>query len=227
MAKKSTKPAAQQQNGVEETVNRWEQFFVNNKKTIFTVMAAIIIVIAGGMILNTSVLLPRENRAAEALFPGENLFIQGDYQTALEGDGIGYEGFEAIAKQYGCTKAGRLANLYAGLSYAQLDSAELAVKFLSKFKGSDMMVSPAALGTLAGCYADLGNNAKAAATFEKAAKKADNGLLSPYLYFQAALTYEAMGNTDKALKLYRMIQLKYPESQEGIEAEKYIARIAK
>lgn len=227
MAKKSVKPAAQQQNGVEETVNRWEQFFENNKNTIFTVMAAIIVVIAGGMILNASVFIPRQTKAAEALFPGENYFIQGDFQTALEGDGISYEGFEAIAKQYGSTKAGKLANLYAGLCYAQLDSADMAVKFLSKFKGSDKMVSPAALGTLAGCYADLGNNAKAASTFEKAAKKADNGLLSPYLYFQAALTYEAMGNNSKALKLYEMIQLKYPESAEGTEAEKYISRLAK
>lgn len=226
MAKKATKPASQQQNTLEETVNRWEQFFENNKKIIFTVMAAIIVVIAGGMILNTSVFIPRQTRASEALYPGENYFLAGDYQTALNGDGLEYEGFEAVAGQYGSTKAGKLANLYAGLCYAQLDSAELAAKFISKFKGSDHMVSPAALGALAGCYADMGNFEKAASTFEKAAEKADNALLSPYLYFQAALVYETMGKSGKALKLYRMIKLKYPNSQEGIEAEKYIARIA-
>lgn len=226
MAKKSAKPAAQQGN-LEETVNRWEQFFENNKKTIFTVMAAIVVVVAGGMIINSSVIVPRQTRASEALFPGETYFVQGDFETALNGDGLDFEGFEAVAEQYGSTKAGKLANLYAGLCYAQLDSTEMAIKLISKFKGSDRMVSPAALGALAGCYADQGNLAKAVATYESAAKKADNRLLSPYYYFQAALIYEAMEKPEKALKLYKMIQLKYPESNEGLEAEKYISRIAK
>lgn len=227
MAKKTAKPAAQQQNGLEETVNRWEQFVENNKKTIFSVMAIIIIVIAGGMILNTFVFGPRQERAAEALFPGETYFVNGDFKTALEGDGLAYEGLEAVAKQYRGTKAARLADLYAGICYAQLDSTEMAIKLLSKVKGSDHMAIPAAMSTLAGCYANQGNNAKAASTFISAAKKADNALLSPYCYFQAALNYEAMGKNDQALKIYKMIQVKYPQSQEGLEAEKYISRIAK
>ncbi len=228
MAKKTAKPAAQQQNGLEETVNRWEQFVENNKKIIFSVMAAIIIVIAGGMILNTFVFVPRQNRAAEALFPGETYFVNGDYRTALEGDGLLYEGLEAVAKQYKGTKAAKIANLYAGICYAQLDSTEMAIKLLSKIKGSsDRMAIPAAMSTLAGCYASQGNNAKAASTFMAAAKKADNALVSPYCYFQAALNYEAMGKEDQALKIYKMIQVKYPQSQEGLEAEKYISRIAK
>lgn len=225
MAKKAVKPAAGQQGGLEEAVNRWEQFFENNKKTIWGAMIAIVVIVAGAMIYNAKVAVPRQTRASEALFPGETYFIQGDYETALNGDAFGYEGFESVAKQYSSTKAGKLANLYAGLCCAQLDSMEAAAKFISKFKGSDQMVSPAAMGALANCYANMGDNAKAATTFESAAKKADNGLLSPYYYMQAAIIYEALEKPEQALKLYKEIKLKYPESAEGQEIDKYIARL--
>ena len=202
-----------------------EQFFENNKKTIFGCLIAIIVIIAGGMLYNAKVVQPRQIKAAEAIFPGESYFANGDYQTALNGDAYGFEGFEELTSQYQSTKAGKLANLYAGLCYAQLDSMELAEKYLSKFSGNDQMVSPAALGALANVYASLDKVSKAAATFEKAAKKADNNLLSPYYYLQAGIMYESLGKNAQALKLYKTIKTKYPESNEGQEIEKYITRL--
>jgi len=226
MAKKVAKPVAkQEQKGLEEALTRSEQFFENNKKTIFGILIAVIVIIAGAMLYKTKVAEPREIKAAEAIFPGETYFTNGDYTTALNGDAYGFEGFESLAGQYRSTKAGKLAYLYAGLCYAQLDSMEVAEKYLSKFDGKDQMVGPAALGALANCYATAGNVSKAAATFEKAAKKADNNLLSPYYLFQAALMYESLDKKAQALKLYNQIKVKYPESNEGIEAEKYITRL--
>ncbi|MCQ2065681.1 MAG: hypothetical protein MJY66_07465 [Bacteroidaceae bacterium] len=226
MAKKVTKPAAkQEQGGLEQALTRSEQFFENNKKTIFAVLAAIIILVAGGMLYSSKVVAPRELKASEALYPGERYFLDGDFQTALNGDAYGYDGFEAIADQYGRTKAGKLANAYAGLCCAQLDSFEVAAKYLAKFKGKDQMASPSVLGALAACYANMEQYDKAAATYESAAKKADNNLLSPYFYFQAALIYESQEKAAQALKLYQLIKTGYPESVEGQQAEKYITRL--
>ena len=227
MAKKAVKPAnKQEQKGLEEALSKSEQFFDNNKKTIFGCLIAIIVIIAGGMLYNTKVAQPRQIKAAEAIFPGETYFVNGDYSTALNGDAYGFEGFESLAKQFRGTKANKLANLYAGLCYAQLDSMELAQDYLSKFDGKDQMVAPAALGALANCYATNGQISKAASTFEKAAKKADNNLLSPYYYLQAGLIYESMDKPAQALKLYKKIKADYPESIEGREIEKYIARLS-
>ena len=227
MAKKAVKPATQQeQKGLEEALSKSEQFFENNKKTIFGVLIAIIVIIAGGMLYNAKIAQPRQVKAAEAIFPGETYFINGDYSTALNGDAYGFEGFETLSKQYRSTKAGKLAGLYAGLCYAQLDSMEIAQEYLSKFNGKDQMVAPAALGALANCYATNGQINKAVATFEKAAKKADNNLLSPYYYFQAGLIYESLDKPAQALKLYKMIKVKYPESAEAQEIDKYIARLS-
>ena len=226
MAKKAVNPATkQEQKGLEEALSKSEQFFENNKKTIFGCLIAIIVIIAGGMLYNAKVAQPRQIKAAEAIFPGETYFINGDYNTALDGDAYGFEGFVELSKQYNSTKAGKLAGLYAGLCYAQLDSMEIAQKYLAKFNGKDQMVAPAALGALANCYATAGQNSKAVATFEKAAKKANNNLLSPYYYFQAGLIYEAMDKPAQALKTYKMIKAKYPDSIEGQDIDKYIARL--
>ena len=226
MAKKTVKPATEQeQKSLEEALTKSEQFFENNKKTIFGVLIAIIVIIAGGMLYNAKVVQPRQLRAAEAIYPGETYFVNGDYSTALNGDAYGFEGFEELSKQYKNTKAGKLAVLYAGLCYAQLDSMDVAQKYLEKFNGKDKMVAPAALGALANCYATNGEVDKAAATFEKAAKKANNNLLSPYYYFQAALIYESLSKPDQALKLYKQIKVNYPESVEGRDIDKYIARL--
>ena len=226
MAKKAVKPAPKQDpKGLEEALSKSEQFFENNKKTIFGTLIAIIVIIAGGMLYNAKVAQPRQLKAAEAIFPGETYFVKGDYSTALNGDAYGFEGFESLSKQYKSTKAGKLAGLYAGLCYAQLDSMEVAQKYLAKFSGKDQMVAPSALGALANCYATAGQYGKAIATFEKAAKKANNNLLSPYFYFQAGLIYESIDKPAQALKTYKMIKAKYPESIESQDIDKYIARL--
>ena len=188
-------------------------------KTIYTIVALIIVIIAGGMIYTYKIVQPREVRASEAIFPGETYFMNGDFRTALEGNAYGFEGFEALADQYGNTKAGKLAKAYAGLCCAQLDSFEVAAKYLAKFKGKDQMASPSVLGALASCYANMDQLDKAVSTYKKAAKKAGNNLLSPYYYFQAALVYEALEKPEEALKLYKKIKVKYPESVEGQEAD--------
>ena len=206
-------------------MSKSEQFFENNKKTIFSCLIAIIVIIAGGMLYNAKVAQPRQIKAAEAIFPGETYFANGDYSTALNGDAYGFDGFEALAKQYKSTKAGKLAGLYAGLCYAQLDSMDIAQKYLEKFSGNDQMVAPSAMGALANCYATNGQVSKAASTFEKAAKKANNNLLSPYFYLQAGILYESLDKPAQALKLYKMIKVKYPESNESQEIDKYIARL--
>lgn len=226
MAKKEVKPVSQEKQGnLEEVLTRSEKFFVNNKKTILGVLIAIIVIIAGGMLYNAKVAGPREVKASEALFPGENYFMNGYYETALKGDLSNYIGFEQIAKEYRNTKAGNLANAYAGICCAQLDSFEVAAKYLSKFKGNDQMASPSVLGALANCYASMDQLDKAVSTFLKAAKKADNNLLTPYYLFQAGLIYESMVKPEQALKLYNRIKIEYPASNEASTIENYIIRL--
>ena len=210
---------------MEETLNRWEEFFEKNKMSIIIAVLALVVIVVGISLYKSKVVEPRELKVAEYLYPAENWFMAGDYKMALEGDDADLMGFQEIAEQYPRTKSGKLAGAYAGLCLAQLDSCQAAISYLSKFNGKDKMVGPAVLGALADCYASTDQLSKAADTFLKAAKKADNGLLTPYYLFQAGLIYEAMDQPAQALNLYNKIKLQYPTSQEGSTIEEYITRV--
>ncbi|MCQ2109943.1 MAG: tetratricopeptide repeat protein [Bacteroidaceae bacterium] len=226
MAKKTVKEEpVQGANNIEEALSRSEQFIEKYKNVMVGAVVAVIVIVAGAMLYKSKVVEPKEQRVAEYLFPGENYFMAGQFEVALNGDNMDFMGFEEIARNYGGTKAGNLANAYAGLCCAQLDSCEAAISYLKKFKGDDQMVAPSVMRALADCYVTVGQNDKAIALYQKAAKKADNGLVSPQCLMQAGLVYESMGKNADALKMYKEIQAKYPASSEGIDIEEYITRV--
>ena len=156
-------------------------------------IAAVVIIIAGFMGYKHFISEPNEMKASEALFKGEQYFGADNFETALNGDSIGYKGFLKVADEFSGTAAGNLANAYAGICYAQLGKYEDAVKYLDKFSAKDQLVSPAILGTIGNCYAEMGQLDKAAGTLLKAADKADSQALSPIYLIQAGQLFEKVG----------------------------------
>jgi tetratricopeptide (TPR) repeat protein len=73
----------------------------------------------------------------------------------------------------------------------------------------------------------LGNKEKAADFYIKAAKNSNNFFTGGIYLNKAALAYELMGKNDKALASYEELVDKYPNSQEGRQALKHIARLKK
>lgn len=222
MAKQEIKQ--EQMLNVEEAVSRSEAFFNKNGKIVTFVVVGVIALIAACMAVSIWVIKPREQKAAEALFVGEKYFQNGDYEAALNGDQE-YAGFEAVASEFKGTKAANLAKAYAGISLAKLGRYEEAIPMLKAFKGSDVMVAPSVLAALGNCYAQVGDEAQAAATLVKAAKKADNNLLSPAYLIQAGQIYEKLGKKADALKAYQEIKTKYYLSNQANDIDKYIERV--
>jgi tetratricopeptide (TPR) repeat protein len=210
---------------VEEAVSRSEAFINKNKKMITAAVVAVVVLVAAGMAVSTWVIKPREQKAAEALFAGERYFQNGDYETALNGDQYEYAGFESVADGFGSTKAGKLAKAYAGLSLAKLGRYEEAIPYLKGFKGNDAMVAPSVLAALGNCYAHVGDEAQAAATLVKAARLADNSLLSPAYLIQAGQIYEKLGNKADALKAYQEVKDSYYGSTQSMDIDRYIERV--
>ena len=142
MANKKTKQEAL---NVEQRISSSEAFIDKNKKTLLYATVAIIVIIAGFFLYKNYVIEPREAKANDLIFKGQEYFAADNYEMALNGDGQGYLGFLNIADEYSSTKAGNLANLYAGLSYAKLGKAQEAVNYLEKFDDcGDEIISPAA-----------------------------------------------------------------------------------
>lgn len=214
-----------------------EAFFEKNKKVISGVIIAIIIVVAGVLCYNQFIGGPRQDKASTALARGQEYFNADQFDKALNGDGAGYVGFVKIADDYSSTDAGNLANLYAGLCYANLGKWQDAVKYLEDFspKG-DAMVSPAAIEALGNAYAHVGQVDKAISTLKEAASKADdkaengtNNSLSPTFLLQAGELLESENKTDEANKLYQDIKKKYVNSSlvQSNDIDKYIERTTK
>lgn len=219
-----------------EALSKQEAFFVKNKKVILGVIAAVIVVIAGLFVYKAYVSGPREEKASTALARGQEYFNAEQFDKALNGDGAGYTGFVKIASDYSSTDAGNLANLYAGLCYANLNKWAEAVKYLEAFSpSSDAMLSPAATSALAHAYVQTGNIDKAVSTLKKAASMADsyatdgaNISLSPTFLLQAGQLLESQNKKAEALKLYKEIKEKYVASVlvQSQEIDKYIERVS-
>lgn len=198
------------------------------KKPVMAGLAVVVVAVAGFFLYKSFILEPKNQKANEALFKGEQYFAMNDYERALKGDSTGYKGFIYIAEEYSSTKAGNLARLYAGMSYAQSGNYQEAVKYLESYdKCDDEMITPAAVGVLGNCYAQLNQLDKATETLLKAAEMADNNTLTPMYLQQAGEIFESQGNTDKALNCYNEIKNKYPQSMQAVEIEKYIERLSK
>ena len=212
-----------------------EAFFIKFKKQIIGAAVAVIVVIAGLLLYKAYVQAPREDKASTALAKGQQYFNAEQFDKALNGDGAGYAGFIKIASDYSGTDAANLADLYAGLCYANLGKWNEAVTSLEKFSTkSDAMISPAAVAALGNAYANTGNIDKAVSSLKKAADMADskaedgtNNSLAPTFLIQAAQLLESQNKSDEALKIYQDVKKKYVNSQvvQSSEIDKYIERV--
>jgi len=209
---------------LEEAMSSSEAFIIKYKNKFLAGIAAIVIVVGGVLGYQQFISEPNERKASEASFRGEQYFMADNYELALNGDSLGYEGFLKIADKFSGTDAGKLANAYAGLCYAQLGQYENAIKYLNEFSADDQLVSPALMATMGNCYAQLGQLDKAAATLVKAASKANSHALSPIYLLQAGQLYEKLGKNIEAISAYQTIKDKYFNSYLSMDIDKYIER---
>lgn len=209
---------------MEEALSSSEAFLIQHKGKILGTIAAVVILIAGFIGYQHFISEPKEIKASEALFRGEQYFRAENYEAALNGDSLGYKGFLKVANEFSGTKAANLANAYAGISYAKLGKYEEAVKLLDSFSADDLLVAPAIMGTIGNCYAEMGQLDKAAALLMKAADKADSQALSPIYLIQAGQVFEKLGKNSEAIKAYTLVKEKYYQSFQAMEVDKYIER---
>lgn len=209
---------------VDEALSTSEAFLFKYKNLLVGIVVAIVVVVCGTLAYKHFIGEPKELKASEALFKGEQYFGNDNYEVALKGDSLGYTGFLKIADEFSGTDAGNLANAYAGICYAQLGKYEDAVKYLDKFSAKDQLVSPAILGTIGNCYAEMGQLDKAAGTLLKAADKADSQALSPIYLIQAGQLFEKLGKNSEAVKAYTLVKEKYFNSYQSMDIDKYIER---
>ena len=222
MATKTKDQQDLQQEKIQETVSKTEQFYNENKKTIWGVFIGVIVLAALILAYQQFIAKPKKAEAMEQMYPAEAAFRAGNFDTALNGDGNSI-GFAQVIEDYGA-KAGKAVYLYAGICELQAGNWQGAVDYLKKYSGKDEILAARAAACLGDAYVGLGDNKAALAQFEKAAGIADNAFAAEYL-LKAAVVCEELGDSAKALSLYKTIKDKYPQSIEGYDIDKYISRI--
>lgn len=208
---------------VEEVYSKTEEFIQQNQNVIMGVVGAVVAVIVGFYAYNRVYLEPLDEEAHGQMFMAEQYFQKDSFQTALNGDG-NYLGFLDVADEYGNTSAGNLAHYYAGICYLHLGQYESAIDELESFDGNGEMLGAVALGAIGDAYMELDNTDEALSYYEKAVSASENDFTTPVYLQKAGFASEKAGNWDKAIDYYSQIKDKFPTSNEGRNAEKYIAR---
>jgi len=222
---KGKKKKAEDKNivAVEEALSKSEQFIENNQNTIVYTIAIIVILIAGYIGYTRFILVPREKEGFSEMFMAEKYFEKEDYELALEGDGE-YPGFLDIIADYRLTKASNLARYYAGISLIMLGEYDEGISQLDRFRKRDQILGAMAYGAMGDAYWDMGELHNAARYYRRAYRYKPNKLTTPAFLLKAGLLFEEKGEYQEALKRYERIQKEYPNTTEGRDIEKYIAR---
>lgn len=205
----------------DEVLGKSEAFVIKNKNTFLVAIIAIIAVVAGYLAYDAFVAEPKNAEAAKAIFKAEQYFANGEFETALNGDGIN-AGFLQIIEENGGTDASNMAYAYAGLCYAQQKDYDEAINYLEEYNGDDKLVSPMVKYALGNCYAYKENIDKAIKLLLEAADEAENITVSPKCLFDAAAMYEKQGKADKAIELYNRIKNEYPQAPEATNIDRFI-----
>jgi len=218
--KKKTEPDIE----VDEILSRSEQFIEKNKKMLLYGIVCIAALVAIVLAYNYMYLLPLNEKAEKSVFKGQQYFERDSFALALFGNGIDFEGFEAIVNQYGRTKTGNLAKAYAGICYYKLGDPQSAIKNLKSYKGKENQFFPRVTGLLGDCYVSIGDTKEGIKYFEKAASKANDANISPIYLKKAGIAYESLMQYKDAIRVYTIIKDKYSQSMEASEIDKYILR---
>lgn len=201
-------------------------FWTRYNKPLMVVCTAIIVLVGGYYIYKEFFKAPKEAKAMDAMFRAEEYYRIDSVNLALNGDGQN-AGFLKIIANYGGTDAGNLASFYAGSCYIKLGDNEKAVKYLKKFSTSSKLVQARAYKLLGDAYADLGKNEDALDYYKKAAHhfEKDEANSSEYLFMAAYFADRVMKNSKEAIDLYKELKEKYPKSQQGAQADDYLAQL--
>ena len=218
-------------NTLDETASKSEQWIEKNSKPLFYGLVIIAVVILGYLGYNKYIVEPTEKEAANELaFPRKHfnqantLSVGIDSLLTLGLDGAdGKYGFLDIASIYGNTKAGNLANYYAGISYLKMKQYDKAIEHLNKFSSDDLGIGPVAIGAIGDAFADIEQFSDAIDYYVQASK-VENDFTSPLFLYKAAQLSMHLKEFDNAQKYFTKIKDDYPASLQAGDIDKYIAQ---
>jgi tetratricopeptide (TPR) repeat protein len=168
---------------------------------------------------------PKQTEAVAAMWQAQAQFDRDSFELALKNPGAGFDGFEAIADKYSGSKAGNIANYYAGICNLRMGNIDAAIEYLEKFSPDEEILGTTKYGVLGDCYSEKGDFEKAIDMYEKASNGGNETVAAIYLK-KLGMLNEKQGNREAALAAYERLRREFPnpQSADWREIEKYIYR---
>jgi len=210
--------------GIELALTKSERFIEENQKTLIYIVTGIVLVVLLSISAKRFYLSPREENASKEMFMAEKFFDKDSFNLALNGYGT-YPGFLQIIEDYSMTKSANLSKYYAGVCYLKLGDYKNAISYLNKFKTNDILIGASKYSSLGDAYSGDLKYEDAVSAYLKGADKFENKFSSPILLKKAGLVYEELLQYKNAHDVYTRIKQIYPQTQEGNEMDKFIARV--
>jgi tetratricopeptide (TPR) repeat protein len=213
-------------NSGEVVIAKAKDFWAKYSKFILIAGTTLIVLVGGFFAYKNFFQGPKEEKAIEAMFKAEEYYRMDSVKLALNGDGQ-YLGFIKILDKFSGTDAANLANFYAGSCYLKLDDNANAIKYLKKFSTDAKQIQQRAYKLLGDAYADQGNAAEALDYYKKAARhfEKDDANSAEALFLAAYLADRVLKNQKEAIALYTELKEKFPRTQQGNEADTYLAQL--
>ena len=193
----------------------------DNKKKVYIVIAAIILIVAGGFLYYNN--RKAKNEEAETKLSAViNLYEQGKYQEAINGDpAAGIMGLNQIVNEYGSTQSGETAKLYLGNCFYNIKDYDNALKQFDSYGGSNDIVKASCISGMAAVYETKNDLKKAAEYYEKAASVNKDVVINQENLFYAVRTYTKAGDKENARKVFAKLKELYPKSKYLNEAKRF------
>lgn len=208
---------------ITERLSKTERYIEDNKKSLGIIIGVVLLLVIGYLAYIKFIVGPAEEKARGQMFTAERYFEQDSLKKAIDGDG-NFPGFKQIIEDYGSTKSGNLARYYLGMSYLKMGKFQEAIDNLNSYDGEDEITSVMAIGAVGDAYMELGKTEDAIKQYQKAASEKKNNFTSPIYLMKSGMAFETLGKYNEALQAYEQIKKEYPNTAEGSESAKYIAR---
>ncbi|HEX8330400.1 MAG TPA: tetratricopeptide repeat protein [Hymenobacter sp.] len=200
-----------------------EDFVRNNRNLLLGILAVVVLAVVGAFGFyywrNT-----QDAKAQASMFRAVNHWEADSLNKAIKGDGKA-PGLTTVANEYGNTKAGNLANFYAGVASLKQGKFKEALDYLEDFSSDDYLVQSRAYALMGDAQLELNKPKEAADLYAKAADHNANEYFSPGYLLKEATARELAKDNEGAVKAYDRIINEFPSAQEVAEARQYKAKL--
>lgn len=206
-----------------EELTSTESFIDKYRKPLIIGGGAIVVIVLGFIGYHKFVSEPHEEESRDAYWNAFYEFEKDSLDLAINGN-ENFSGMEEVADEYAGTSGGDIANYSLGIAAMEKGEFDNAISYFDECDFEDIVMGSMVIGLKGDCYVELDDYESAVDMFEEAAQREQNEFTSPMYLKKAGLTYEALGNMDKALEAYQKIKDNWENSEEAIDIDKYIAR---